>query len=181
MPRRLPASPRRYAQALFQLALSHRTVERWADDLQKAAGALGDPALLAYLSDPGVKLQDRLQTLRERLPPLDPLVHNLLALLVGRRALGLVPAVRAEYQHLLDTYQKVHSVEVASALPLTEVQQEEIVRRLSAAWGRTVRLSTRVDPSIVGGVIIRVEDRVLDGSLRGRLESLRRTLAETPR
>ncbi|MBI4233753.1 MAG: F0F1 ATP synthase subunit delta [Chloroflexi bacterium] len=178
MPGRSLPSPRRYAQAVFQIAVAWGQLEQWLEDLADIATAVRNPEFAALLDSPGVRFQDKLHAIKEVLPHLNFLAHNLLALLAQRRVVQLAPAILSEYRRLMDARLGIRQAEVISALPLSDGDQGRIAQRLSELWGQEVRVRARVDPSIVGGLIIRLDDRVIDGSVKGRLEAMKKTLAE---
>lgn len=178
MPGRALPSPKRYAQAIFQLAREQDRLDGWLADLEAALEALGDPQFAALLDSPGVRLQDKLQAVDAVLPGLPPLARNLLALMAQRRAVSLLPRVMWEYRRLVDIRRGIQRAEVTSAIPLADADQQRIAQRLSQLLGGEVVVQARVDPSLLGGLVIKVGDRVLDGSTRNRLGELRKALVE---
>ncbi|GBD10483.1 ATP synthase subunit delta [bacterium HR23] len=178
MPGRSLPSPKRYAQALWHIAQEQGTVEVWLNDLDALAILASRNQTSAILDSPSIPVQERVALVREVLPHLNPLAYNLVALLAERRGFRILPLVRQEFQRLADQAQGVMRVEVVSGAPLTEGDQQEMAERLGQALGRRVLLSVRTDPSLLGGVMLRIGDRVVDGSVRGRLEAMRKTLVE---
>ena len=106
------------------------------------------------------------------------LAINLMLLLTSRNLVHLLPDIADRFQELLDAHNGVERAEAVSAVPLDDGQRERIRSALSEMTGKDVRLTVRADPDILGGVIIRIGDRVLDGSARTRLQSMRRELAQ---
>jgi len=100
-------------------------------------------------------------------------VLNLVRLLDQRGRLTLLPAIAAELTRLLDAMRGVVAATVTSAAPLEKDEIAEIAARLESMTGQTVKLDTAVDPSLIGGLTVRVGDRMIDASVRGRLERLR--------
>jgi len=116
----------------------------------------------------------------ERTGELHPMVHKRASMLVARGRFGLFEDIYDEFQRRLDEYQGVQGVEVAevtTAVELDDEQKLRIARRITEIIGRPVVLRPRVDPDVVGGIIIRVGDRVIDGCIRSQLEALRRRLS----
>jgi F-type H+-transporting ATPase subunit delta len=101
---------------------------------------------------------------------------NLVATLVARRRAGLVPAIAAEYRRLLDRDRGIVTALVTSAAPLSADQAAAVQAHVESMTGTAVSLSTEVDPALLGGLTVRVGDRLLDASIRGRLERLRSQL-----
>jgi F-type H+-transporting ATPase subunit delta len=103
---------------------------------------------------------------------------NLISLLATRNLVHLLPAVADQYQDLLDAEQGIERAEVVSAVPLDDAQRQSVTEMISAISSAEVRLNTRVEPGIVGGMIVRIGDRVIDGSTKSRLQAMQRELAE---
>ena len=176
MPRRPTA--KRYALAAFEIARDSGQIEGWARDLQTAREALQDETLRAYLELPKVTVERKTEGLRNALGGVNPLVVNLLALLTSRRSLGLLPRIVDGYQRLMDAHLNRERAEVATAVPLEREQGERLTQQLSQLLGKEVILTSRVDPEVLGGLVARVGDKIIDGSARGRLLALRKSLTE---
>ncbi|MBI2871761.1 MAG: F0F1 ATP synthase subunit delta [Chloroflexi bacterium] len=172
-------SAKRYAQAVFQIAESQGQLDRWVEELYHAAEVFSDSALMAYLGQPRVRLDEKVRIVRELLKEADPLLQNLVCLLASRLSLELLPSVAAQYQELLFRRRGRERAEVVSAVPLNRRQEAQIRARLERLLRKEVVLTTRVDPAVVGGLVVRVGDKVLDGSVRARLESMKQALAGT--
>ncbi|MBI4339178.1 MAG: F0F1 ATP synthase subunit delta [Chloroflexi bacterium] len=176
----MPKAPsaKRYARAAFDIARESGQIERWAEDLARALEALQDQELLAYLESPKLAAAERVDLIRRAASALNPMAVNLLALLATKNRLALLPGVYEEYQALADAHYGRIRAQVATAVPLESGQGDRIKRQLEEMLGQEVVISSRVDPEVLGGVVARVGDRLIDGSLRGRLVALRRHLAE---
>ena len=174
---RVPTA-KRYAQAAFEIARETGQIDRWAEDLDVAQQTLQDATLRAYLEIPKVAFDRKMGVLRDSLDSLQPLVLNLVALLTSRNALGLLPRIALEYQRLADAHLKRQRAEVVTAVPLEEDQRERVGQQLAQLVDTEVVLTTRVDPEVLGGLVARVGDKMIDGSMRGRLMALRKSLAE---
>lgn len=174
MPHRV--SGQRYAQAIFELAVAQDQLESWANDLALADQVLQDDEFRAFLSHAEVPLERKIGAINEVLKDVDPLVRNLISLLVTRGAISLVPDVHQAYVSLLDTHLGRQRVEVTSAVPLDDQELERITRFAANLINKEIVVSTQVDESILGGVIIQIGDQLLDGSTRSRLEELRKQL-----
>jgi F-type H+-transporting ATPase subunit delta len=108
-----------------------------------------------------------------------PVVGKLLLLLAERDRLVLLPDLIAAYQQRLLDYRNVVRVEVTTALPLADAHAHQIEQSLARATGKTVQLSTRVDPNIVGGLVARVGSTVFDGSVTSQLQRMKRRLDQS--
>ena len=177
MPR--AASARRYAQAVFELALENRELEKWFDDLTLLSDSVSNQEFLDFLSQPRVTSEEKIRVVRDALgDSVGPLALNLMSLLATKNIAHILPGITDQYQELLDAQQGIERAETVTAIPLDDDEQRRVTEMLSAMSGREVRLTTRVDAEILGGMIIRIGDRVMDGSTRSRLQAMRRELAE---
>lgn len=176
MPRGVAA--KRHAQAVFQLALERGELEKWLEDLNTIATTLSEPQLMAILESPKVHLDEKMELLRRCLPGVSQLALNLVYLLVARRRLRLIDQIVSEYQRLADAYQGVEHAEVTTAIPLDEEDRQRLSERLAELTGTRIVLSTRVDPNVIGGFVVRIGDRLIDGSTKSKLDSLRKSLVE---
>ena len=177
MPR--AASARRYAQAVFELALENRELEKWFDDLTLLSDSVSNQEFLDFLSQPRVTSEEKIRVVRDALgDSVGPLALNLMSLLATKNIAHILPGITDQYQELLDAQQGIERAEAVTAIPLDDDEQRRVTEMLSAVSGKDVRLTTRVDAEILGGMIIRIDDRVMDGSTRSRLQAMRRELAE---
>ena len=171
---------RRYAQALFDLAQEHGETEQWLDQLRRAAERLTEPQAALYLGVPRVPMEDKLALVRQALSGAHPLVVNAVSLMTQRGAVGALPQVASAYGALLDDSLGRARAGVTSAEDLSRSQRGKLSGLLEAMLNKEVVLDAAVDPAIIGGVVVRVGDQVIDGSVRTRLHGLRRSLARGP-
>ena len=170
------ASAKRYAQAMFDIGLQSGRLDQWADDLRSITKGLQTAELKAFLEHAKVPLGRKVTTIAEAFQGLDPLARNLLSLMVSRGLVDLVPEVEAEFRRLLNEYQSIEQVEVRSAVPLEDVERERITRFLGELINKQVSLDAKVDPTILGGLVIKVGAKLIDGSTRTRLGELGKQL-----
>ena len=174
MPRRVSA--KRYAQAIFALALEAGQPDQWATDLQVVVEVLQEEDFTALLKHADVPQSAKAQTVDTVLQEIHPLVRNLVHLLVNKGLLDLVVEVQQAYADLLDDHRGRQRVEVKSAVPLDDGELERITQFVSSLIQKEVVVSTQVDESILGGIVVQIGDRLLDGSTRARLDALRQRL-----
>jgi len=167
---------RRYAQAVFEVALERNELDRWQSDLEKIVSLGEDAALVALLESPKFRFDDKARLLSQRLGDINPLALNLVYLLVTRGRLGMLGDIVEGYQQLLNSYRGVEQAEVTTAVPLAEEDKRRIAEHLGAVVGKKVTLKSLVDSSLIGGFVARIGGKLLDGSSRGRLEALKREL-----
>ncbi len=169
-------SGQRYAQAIFELAEEHEQLEQWDQDLRLAADVLGDEEFALFLKHAEVPVERKTSAIDEVLSEVHPLVRNLVSLLVNRGSVDAMRDVQEGYSHLLDERLGRQRVEVTTAVPLEDAELERITNFVAQLVGREVVLSTQVDDSILGGLIIQIGDRLLDGSTSSALERMRQTV-----
>ena len=172
------ASPRRYAQAVFAIALEQGEPDRWLDDLALLSDAMANEEFAAFLDAPQLTLSQKTDLIGETLgDSISELARNLISLLASRNSARLLPSITESYQQMLDEYNGVERAEIVSAVALSDEQQGRIETMLKDIVGRDITSTSRVEPQILGGFVARVGDKVIDGSTRTRLDELRRELA----
>ena len=170
-------SGRRHAQAVFRIALETGQLERWQADLEKMGSVLQDKDLVSFLEHPKVSLESKSDMLQRLLQGIMPTAMNLAHLLVAKKRLRIVPSLVAEYRRLVNAAQGVVEADVITAIPITDDESERIGKDLAAITGKMVMLGAKVDHEIMGGLVVRLGDKLMDGSVRTRLQELRRRLA----
>lgn len=172
------STARRYAEAALSIAERDDSLEMWVTALETASGRLDVPELTRVLADPALAFGSR-RTVAEQVlgDAVTDGPRNLVLLLVRRGRIELLPDVAAHLRRLYDQREGIVKATVTSAAPLTEAETIALRERLAGMTGGRVDLSVEVDPAILGGVMVRLGDRLIDGSVRGRLERLRTRLA----
>jgi len=167
---------KRYAEAVFQIARDQGAIESWQRDLQTVAAVFADPEVLGLLESAKVPRQAKEDVLRRTLTGVSPLALNFARLLVQRRRVALAPQVADFFRELADAALGIAHAEVVTAIEIGDAERQLIAQRLGQITGKQVQIESRVDPSIIGGVVAQVGDRLIDGSARTRLLALRRRL-----
>jgi F-type H+-transporting ATPase subunit delta len=170
------AYPRRYAQAVFEIALDKSELDKWAADLQKIGSLQEDVSLVAWLESPKFPFEDKIRLLATQLGDVNPMVLNLVYLLVAKESLGMVGDIYDEYQRLVDNYHGLEHAEVTTAVPLDDKDAQRLSERLGTLVGKKVVLKTKVAPQLLGGIVARIGGKLLDGSTRSRLLSLKKEI-----
>jgi len=173
---RIDIAAKRYAQAAFAVALEQGDPERWLGDLDALSELVAQPEAAAVLQSDRVPYAEKEILLKAALPDVAPAVLNLARLLVAKRRIRLAPQVREEFGNLLDAYRGRARATVTTAVPLSDGQKAEVAERLGQITGKTVSVEERVDPEIVGGLVARVGDTLIDGSTRSKLVALKKSL-----
>jgi len=170
-------SARRYARAAFEIALEKGRLDEWQSGLEKLAGLSRDEAIAAFLESPDIHFKDKARLLSDKLGNVEPLMLNLVFLLITRGGFRMLADIAGEYQRLLDGYYNIERASVTTAVPLDDEDKKRLGEQLSEIIGKKVIFEQTVDPGLIGGVVVRVEGKLLDGSVRGRLEALKRELS----
>jgi F-type H+-transporting ATPase subunit delta len=175
------ASAARYARALLDVAIKESDPEHAEQELAAFVDVVAQhPDLQRVLANPVVSAADKralIQQLVERLGLKTPAAKVLL-LLAARGRLRLLPDLLDVYRERLMEHLRVVRAEVTTAIPLSPQRVAELQERLASVTGRAVTMTTRVDPSIIGGVITRIGSTVYDGSLAAQLAKVRNRLSE---
>ena len=170
------SAAKRYAQALAQIAQAQHAWDSWAQELGTIERILSNPLLRQYLRNPRISAAEKVETVRQVAEgQLSPEAMNLVRMLVEREHSELAPQILTWFERLAEEAQGVLRVQVTTAVPLSEDERAILKRRL----GRPVRLAEQVDPFIIGGLILRIGDELIDYSLRSRLVALRSTLVRS--
>jgi len=175
------ASAARYARALLDVANKESDPERAEQELAAFVNLVRtNHDLERTLANPVVSAADKraiVQQILERLKPTTP-VGKLVLLLASRGRLALLPDLLDVYRERLMEYRNVLSAEVTTAAPLSPERAEQLQQRLANATGRTITMTTKVDASIIGGVVTRIGGTVYDGSVATRLAKVRDRLEQ---
>ena len=174
-------SGKRYAQAVFELALEDGKLDNWQASLRRIAELTTDEKLVALLEHPRVPFETKKAVLAEFLGTTNQLALNLAYLLVHKHRLNIAADISQQYDRLLDAHYGIEHVAVVTALPLDDEDRRSISSRFEKMIGHKVVIDVQVDPAIVGGIKARIDDTLIDGSVKSTLEALRKRLVETSR
>jgi F-type H+-transporting ATPase subunit delta len=167
----------RYAQAYFDIAAADKAIDRRRQALAAAVDRLGSEQVEAVIDNPRVDRQGKVVVAESLLEGVDPTARNLARLLIERGRLGLLPQILDAYDRLADRASGRLRAEVTAAVPLDREHERRIKEDLAKHLGGDVQVTVRQDPAIIGGLVIRIGDRVIDGSVRTRLQELQAALA----
>jgi F-type H+-transporting ATPase subunit delta len=168
------ARPQDYAQAIYDLA-----IEAWTRQLGDVQRVLSqDAALHATLQNAGLGVGERLERLEQATGHgLSDSVHKFLGTLLEAGQIDQLDGILTELDRLVRRQSERQLAQVTSAVPLTPAEQEAMSTRLTSHFGADLEFQFEVDPSLIGGVHVRVGDQILDGSVAGKLAALRDRLA----
>lgn len=174
------AVARRYAQALYDIALEARLLDNFESELKTLAeGIEGNPEIRKILYNPRVSPGDKKDLLRQVFAgQFSTQIQSFVDLAIDRRRQNFIVAIYQEFKLLADAARNILEAQVKSAVGLDEAQQQKLQTNLSKLTGKSIRLVAEIDPSLIGGVVVKIGDRVIDGSVAGRLAKLRETLVQ---
>jgi F-type H+-transporting ATPase subunit delta len=173
-----------HAKDIFKTALESNELNRWQTDLRNLASLTRDKTLVASLENSGTSIDEKAKILAARLGSANPDVLKLVSELINKGRLVGLDDISYEYQRLLDTHRGIEGTETAeitTAIPLDDEYVLDISKRLTEMAGKPVVVNTKVDPNLIGGIIIKVGDKVIDGSLKSKLAVLKRELGKAIR
>jgi F-type H+-transporting ATPase subunit delta len=174
---RRDSAARRYAEAAFEVAQRDGTIESWRSELDAAAAVIGDERAMDALANPALPIDQRSTAVASLLKgTASAPVQNLVQLLLRRGRIEELARVAVEFRRLDDRRQGITHATVTSAAPLSQDEIRALTARLEQSTGGRIALATQVDESLLGGLVVRIGDRLIDGSVRGRLERLRNQL-----
>jgi F-type H+-transporting ATPase subunit delta len=174
---------RPYAKALFELAREHGQLPAWSALLEAATAVVTDGRVAKLLTSPHVTPAQLATLVAETAAAalgrqdLEVQERNFIRILAANRRLGFLPEIAARFARLRAEAENTVEVNVTSATPLNEAQQQQYAAALKQRLQREVRLHYSIDPALLGGAVLQADDLVIDGSLRGRLERLRTQVA----
>ncbi len=169
---------RRYGQAIFDLAREENKFEKWSEDLAAIRQAFSQPQVRIFLENPKTPRGNKVKFVQNVLgKELSAEALKLAQLLVHRDRQSYASAIFDVYTGLWNRLQGIEIARVTTAIPVSEDEANLIQTRLAALTGKKVTLDLKVDPDIIGGMVAQVGDTLLDGSIRTRLQNLRKQLA----
>jgi F-type H+-transporting ATPase subunit delta len=168
-----------YARALFDAAKEQKRLEPVREQLAQVASAEAEvPELRELLRNPQLDPQARARAIGALLEGAEDVLRNFLLLLADKGRSGQLEEIAREFERLVAEDEGVVHAELTTAVELSESEARELLQQVERASGRKVEATREVDPDLIGGIVLQVGPHRLDASVRGRLERLRRELAE---
>jgi F-type H+-transporting ATPase subunit delta len=171
---------KRYAEGAYLLAKEEGKEDAWLEGLTAMAELFGNREAAAFVESSRASPAGKAELVESALAGVDPLVLNLARLLLRRRKTALGPQIRDAYQELLDEARGISHATVISAVPLSEDEVRAVTEKIGEMTGGRAIVDTQVDESILGGLIVRIGDRLIDGSTKSKLLALKQQLAGVP-
>ncbi|MBS1869010.1 MAG: ATP synthase F1 subunit delta [Actinobacteria bacterium] len=168
-----------YARALFEVAKEQDKLDLVREQLGQFAGALDENGdLRVFFFSPYFSTEEKKDGLKRALVDADPAILNFLEALLERHRMPVIFRIRDEFGRLWDRENQLLPVEVTSAVDLDDATVKSIGERIGEQTGQRVELTSKVDPSILGGIVLRVGNSILDASIKHRLDQLRKHVAQ---
>jgi F-type H+-transporting ATPase subunit delta len=168
-----------YARSLFEVAKEQDKLDVVREQIGAFADALDDTReLQVFFFSPYFSTQEKEEGLERAVSDADPVVLNFLKLLIEKHRMPVIFRVRATYDRMWEEENRLLPVQITSAVELDEAIVKQLGDRIAEQTGRKVELSSRVEPEILGGIVVQVGNSVLDASIRNRLEQLRRQVVK---
>jgi ATP synthase F1 delta subunit len=168
-----------YARSLFEVGREQGKLDELREQVAQFADALeANRELAVFFFSPYFSTKEKQDGLGRLLQDADPSFLNFLSLLIENHRMPVIFRIRQEFERLWDEENRTLPVEITSAIELDQATTDSLGRTIGERAGRKVTLAARVDPDILGGIVVRVGNSILDASIRNRLEQLRRHVAQ---
>jgi F-type H+-transporting ATPase subunit delta len=178
---RAESGSRVYAEAVYRAATSSGHVAEVDADLQEFLGALAESRqAFATLLNPQIPADSRKRIIAGMMKEADPVARNAVMVLTDNGRLAMLRDVVTVFAQMAAQQERILDMEVTTAVKLEPAQTESIARQIEKATGLKARIDARVDPSIIGGLVLRARGVLLDASVKRELDEIRRALINTP-
>jgi F-type H+-transporting ATPase subunit delta len=168
-----------YARSLLEVAREQGKLDAVREQLGQFVDALNQSSDLAvFFFSPYFSVEEKQDALPRVLQDADEILLNFLSLLIEKHRMPVIYRIRDAFESMWEEENRTLPVEITSAIELDQGTIENLARQIGERAGRKVKLATRVDPEILGGLVVRVGNSILDASIRNRLEQLRRHVAQ---
>ena len=168
----------KYAAAIFEIAQEEKKLDAYGRELEKVKRELfGVPGVREYFADPRIEPTAKKTLVKKAFKgDLSDVVYNFLMLLVDKRRIALLDAIEDEFRNLAYKAQGIVIADVTTAMGLSDARQKELRMKLAEVTGKKIRLRLHEDKSLIGGVTVKIGDRRIDGSVKGRLAAMTQEL-----
>lgn len=169
---------RKYATALFHAALKENAIDEVAGDMKSLGDLIAhDARFVKYLDSPSVPTGDKRALLKETFEErISSVAYRFLRLVMDKKRITYLPGMAEEFQELVREHRGIVKAQVTTAIPMDPEQAERLRGELRRITGKTVQIDSRIDPAVLGGVIVAYENQIIDRSVRRGLDDLREAL-----
>lgn len=170
-------SSKRYAQAIFQIARQKNDFEDWQKSLQKISAVMQDLTFASIMENPRLHFEQKTRLIKEMLGTINPLALNLAYLLVLKGRVRNAVQVADEYESLLDEYRGIKRADIITPIEINDTEKQQFREQLEKLTKSKLRMYFQVDPGLLGGFIARIDGTLIDGSVRNRLNLLKKNIS----
>jgi F-type H+-transporting ATPase subunit delta len=167
---------KRYSQAIFEIAIENNEFDNWQIDLHKLDELANTNEFVSIMENPKFAFENKIKLMNSQTSGLSSRAMNLAKLLIDKGIFNLLSDIYLQYNTLLNDFRGVEKASVTTAIQLEENEITKLAEQLSSFSGKKVTLTNQVDPNIIGGIIIRIGGKILDGSTRSQLMALKSEL-----
>lgn len=168
----------KYAKAIFEVAVDEHKLSEFGAELSQVSEVVSSHAdLEAFINNPQVKAEAKKEVFEKLFKEdVSPMVYNFFMLLIDKRRESLLKEIASEYKALANAAQGIVEAEVTVAHELSKAQEDKLVEKLQITTGKTVVIETKIDKSILGGIVVRIGDKLIDGSVIRQMQALKTQL-----
>lgn len=175
-------SPKRYASAVFQIALDRNQIDLWMDELRFLTDSLSNSEVLTIMDAPQISAARKMKFTRKIFDGfVSPIVLNLVSLLASRNVTYFISKIFEEFQEIVDVHRGIGRASVTTAVPIDQKDLTKLVNLLEKITECKIEIDTKIDSKILGGLVAKVGDRVIDGSTRTKLQVMHRRIVTQTR
>jgi F-type H+-transporting ATPase subunit delta len=167
---------RRYSQAVFEIAVERKELDKWKIDLQILNALAKDIDFVSVMQNPIFSFDKKIKLLDNQIKGLSVYAFNLAYVLTSKGKFSLISEIFSEYCTMLDVFRGIEKAEVITAVQLDDKEISKLTEQLGKISGKKVTLTLRVDPQIIGGIIVRIGGKIIDGSTKSQLAALKNQL-----
>ena len=171
-------SSKRYAQAIFEIAMKSHELDEWQNNLKKIAELMQNDEFSALMENPKLRFEKKSQLIDATLGKINPLARNLIYLLVLKNKFKNASQISDQYTSLVDEHKGIKKADVITSIPLDDLEKRSLVDRLEKLVESKLRVNFEVDINIIGGFVARIDGTLLDGSISNKLEILRNNIGQ---
>ena len=172
---------KRYSQAVFELALEKNEIDRWLNDLERMAALASNREISEVMENPMFFIEKKCKLLQKLLQGINPQALNLVSILTQKGKFAFIETIHSDYLIMVNQYKGIAKAEVTTAVAIDDNQKDKLAERLSKLTGKKVVVSINIDPNIIGGMIARVDGKIIDGSTRSQLSALKNDIVNAGR
>jgi F-type H+-transporting ATPase subunit delta len=164
---------KRYAQAIFEIALENKELDKWKKDIQVLGYLANNSEFTSVMENPQFAFENKIKLMDSQIKGIGKLAVNLASILIGKGKFRIFSQISAEYLTMLDLFYGIEKAEVTTAIKLEDQEIAKMADQLGTLTGKKITMSVHIDPQIIGGIIVRIGGKIIDGSTRGQLMALR--------